>query len=243
MQKNISCLKASYGIDAPIAVRNLIITGVIVAITGFVFFAIVHAVPFAGAVLLIVGCFLLVAAGLLVLSSKFGKFYERELLLDTLKLAGNESVLDVGCGRGLLLNGVAQRLPNGKAFGIDLWQEDDQSGNSPEAALANAKWENVADRVDIRTADMRKLPFPDKSMDAVISSIAIHHVSDKNGRIKAIQEIVRVLKPKGRIAIQDFCNVDEYINTFKELGWNDIKASGFNFMIFPPIRMIIGQKP
>jgi arsenite methyltransferase len=235
--------KANYGIDAPAVVRNMIVAGVIVVSTGFILHAMFHVGLVAETVLLVVGCCLLATAGLLVWSSKLGKFYERERLIDTLRLSGSEHVLDVGCGRGLLVNGVARRLNKGKAFGIDLWQETDQSGNSPKAALANAKAENVTDRVDIRTADMRNLPFPDKSMDAVISSIAIHNVPDKNGREKTIREIVRVLKPKGRIAIQDFCNIDEYVNTFKKLGWNDVESSRLNFMIFPPVRMITGQKP
>ncbi len=110
-------------------------------------------------------------------------------------LAGSEKVVDVGCGRGLLLVGVARRLRDGRAFGVDLWQSIDQSGNTPEATMANAKAEDVAGRVEIRTADMRDLPFHDESMDCGSSSIAIHNVPGEDGRAKAIREIARVLKP------------------------------------------------
>jgi ubiquinone/menaquinone biosynthesis C-methylase UbiE len=207
----------------------------------------VPARPVAGTILLIAGfvsafC-LLLAAGLLVWSSKFGKLLQRERLIDSLGLVGSENVLDIGCGRGLLLNGVARRLPDGRAFGIDLWQKIDQSGNNPEATLANAKAENVAGRVEIRTADMRNLPFPDESMDAVISSIAIHNVPDENGRIKAISEIARVLKSKGRIAIQDLHATGEYVKTLRRLGWKDVELSRANFWIFPPVRIVTGRKP
>ena len=240
--------KADYGIDGPTAVRDLTIAGVIAVIAGLVLYTIIVPTrPVAGTILLVAGfvsafC-LLATAGLMVWSSKSGKLRERERLIDTLELIGNENVLDVGCGRGLLLNGAARSLPNGKAFGIDLWQNIDQSGNSPEATLANAKAENVADRVEIRTADMRNLPFPDQSMDAVISSIAIHNVPDREGRAKAIREIARVLKPKGRLALQDLRNIEEYVKTLRDLGWDDVKPSGLNFMIFPPVRMVLGQKP
>ena len=186
---------------------------------------------------------MLVTAGLMVWSSKVGKLRQRERLIDTLGLTGDESVLDVGCGRGLLLNGVARRLTEGKAFGIDLWQNVDQSGNSQEAATANSEAENVADRVEIRTADMRELPFPDGTMDAVVSSIAIHNVPDKEGRAKAIREIARVLKPKGRVALQDLRCTDEYVETLKGLGWKEVELSGPIFMIFPPVRMVTGRKP
>ena len=43
-------------------------------------------------------------------SSKVGKLRERERLMDALGLRGDETVLDVGCGRGLLLNAAARRL-------------------------------------------------------------------------------------------------------------------------------------
>ena len=178
----------------------------------------------------------------MVWSSKYGKLREREHLIDALGLAGDEKVLDVGCGRGLLLNGVARRLPEGRAFGIDLWQTVDQSGNSPEAALSNSKAENVADRVEVRTADMRGLPFPDGTMDALISSLAIHNVPDRDGRAKAIREIARVLKPKGRLSLQDIRLTDEYVKTLKDLGWRDVKLSGLSFVIFPPIRIVTGRK-
>ncbi len=240
--------KADYGIDAPTAVRTLAVGGMVAIIAGLVLYTMMVPIqPVIGAALSIAGFIsgfcLLVTAGLMIWSSKNGKLREREHLIDALGLVGNEKVLDVGCGRGLLLNGVARRLPKGRAFGIDLWQTVDQSGNSPEAALANSKAENVADRVEVRTADMRDLPFPDGTMDAVISSLAIHNVRDGDGRAKAIREIARVLKPKGRLALQDLHCADEYVKTLKDLGWRDVKISGLSFTIFPPIRIVTGQKP
>ncbi len=240
--------RADYGIDAPTAVRNLTVGGIAGIVAGIVVYAMMVPLrPVTGAILSIAGFIsgfcLLVMAGLMVWSSKYGKLREREHLIDALGLVGNEKVLDVGCGRGLLLNGVARRLPKGRAFGIDLWQTVDQSGNSPEAALANSKAENVADRVEVRTADMRDLPFPDGTMDAVISSLAIHNVRDGDGRAKAIREIARVLKPRGRLALQDLRCIDEYIKTLKDMGWRDVRLSGLSFMIFPPIRIVTGRKP
>ncbi len=72
----------------------------------------------------------------------------------------------------------------------------DQSSNSPEATLANAKAEDIAKFVEVKTGDMRELPFEDQTIDVVVSSLAIHNIPDKEGRsAQAIHEIVRVLKP------------------------------------------------
>ncbi len=240
--------KADYGIDGPAFVRNLTIAGVIAVIVGIVAYAAaMPSRPVARVVLsafvFFIGICMLAKVGSMVRWSKYRKVRERERLIDALELTGSEKVLDVGCGRGLLLNGAARRLPDGKAFGIDLWRGADLSGNGPEAALANAKAENVADRVEIQTADMRDLPFPDGSMDAVISSLAIHNVPGKDGRTKAIREIARVLKPKGRIALQDIFATREYVETLLQLRWKDVRLSAPIFEMLPPLRIVTGRKP
>jgi ubiquinone/menaquinone biosynthesis C-methylase UbiE len=131
-------------------------------------------------------------------SSYYGKFHARDRLLDGLGLAGDETLLDVGCGHGLLLIGAAKRLPRGRAVGIDLWSQVDQGNNSKEATLGNAELEGVADRVEIHTGDMRQMPFADATFDAVVANLAIHNVPSREGRRQAISEIVRVLTPGGR---------------------------------------------
>ena len=103
----------------------------------------------------------------------------RERLLDSIPWRGDERVLDVGCGRGLMLIGAARRLTSGRATGIDLWQSEDQSGNRPETTRSNAAAEGVADRVEILTGDARKLPFEPGTFDFVVSSWALHNLYER----------------------------------------------------------------
>ena len=239
--------RADYGIDAPPVVRNLAVGGAAIVMVGIVFFklaSIPHLLS------LIIGYWGIFAGGSMVFtsifmvwSSKVGKLRKRVMLIDSLQLKGNETVLDIGCGRGLLLNEAAQHLPHGKAIGIDLWQTMDQSGNKPEVTLENARLEGVAERVEIKTGDMRQLPLPDQSVDAVVASLSIHNIPTKEGRVKAIQEIHRVLKPDGQIALLDFQATDEYFAAFRFLGWKDVQRSGLSFWMFPPVRVVSGKKP
>ena len=168
--------------------------------------------------------------------------YEKSLI-NSLALRGTETIVDVGCGRGLLLNAAARQLTTGKVIGIDLWQNADQSGNNPEATLANAQTEGVANFVEVKTGDMRELPFEDRTIDVIVSSLAIHNIPTKEGRAQAIREIVRVLKPNGQIALLDFQCTDEYIQTLQELGWHEAKQSGLQYQMFPPVRVVTGKKP
>jgi arsenite methyltransferase len=239
--------RADYGIDAPPVVRNLAVGGAAIVMVGNLFLKL-SSIPHILA--LIIGYWGIFAGGSMVLmsllmlwSSKVGKLRKRAMLIGSLKLKGNETVLDVGCGRGLLLNEAAKQLPHGKAIGIDLWQTMDQSGNKPEVTLENARAEGVTERVEVKTGDMRELPLPDASVEAVVASLSIHNVPNKEGRAKAIQEIHRVLKPGGQIALLDFMATDEYFATLRSIGWKDVQVSGLSFWMFPPVRVVSGKKP
>lgn len=151
-------------------------------------------------------------------TTRHGKFHEWERILDSLSLRGDEQVLDMGCGRGAVLTAVAKRLTTGRAIGVDLWRSIDQSGNAPEATMANAAVEGVADRILLETSDMRKLPFLDASFDVVVSSLAIHNIPGREGRAAAVRESMRVLRPGGRIAIADIRTTRLYADTLASLG-------------------------
>ena len=163
--------------------------------------------------------------------------------MDLVNLRGDEMVLDVGCGRGLLLNIAAKRLTTGKAVGIDLWQMEDLTDNRPEATLANAEAEGVADRVEVKTGDMQQMPFLDETFDVAVASMSIHNIRDRDGRVRAVREIARVLKPGGRVALQDFQCTEEYAQTLREMGWSNVERSELIATMWPPVRIVTGKKP
>lgn len=152
--------------------------------------------------LAVAGGLLLAQAGSFMHTTLRGKhrIWRREL--DHLDLAGDEQLLDLGCGRGAVLVEAAKRLPAGRAVGADLWTAD-QSGNTPEATMANARAAGVEARVEIRTADMTELPFEDETFDVVTSALAIHNIPTEADRSVALDEAMRVLRPGGRLVIAD----------------------------------------
>ena len=133
----------------------------------------------------------------------------RKQIFDSLALRGDEKILDVGCGSGVLLNEAARRLSTGKATGIDIWAPHSGGGNYA-LLMKNAKAEGVADKIEFKQADVRKLPFGDASFDVIVSSGALHHVGrDYSEHEQAISEMLRVLKPNGQIALMDISHMIE----------------------------------
>ncbi len=238
--------KGDYGIDAPLFIRNLIIAAFVCLIAAlFVLAGLIGTTigDFIGSVLLISFLTSSIAAGYMVWSSKIGKYREREKILDLVPIEGNETLLDVGCGRGLLLNSAARRLFAGEAVGIDIWKKEDQSGNDPDVTRANAEAEGVADRIEILSSDMREIPFRSNHFDIVVSNIAIHNLHSREDREAALREILRVLKPGGRIAISDIRNTTEYVGCLASMRVDDIQTVGPHYGMFPPVRIVTGRKP
>lgn len=171
---------------------------------------------------LLAAAFILAILGAYLHATLRGKFIVWAEILDELKLRGDERILDMGCGRGAVLLMAAQHLTTGRAVGVDLWRRIDQSGNSAAATRRNAVAEGVADRVELHDGDMTALPFEDNSFDLVLSSFAIHNISGRAGRAKAVSEAVRVLRPGGRLLIADVRSTRAYQAELARLGMKDI---------------------
>ncbi len=216
-----------YGIDAPGLVRKFFIVG-----TAALLLALLSSLsPWPGyprgmvaaGVFGLASAYTLGMGSFMVYWSKVVKLRTRDRLLDLIAWTGSESVLDIGCGRGLMLIGAAKRLTTGKALGIDVWQAEDQSNNKPEETLKNARLEGVADRIEVRTSDMRSLGFGDASFDVVVSHLAVHNLSERQDRKVALREMVRVLKPGGAMVLGDIAHHAEYAADLRVRGVQEVR--------------------
>ena len=127
---------------------------------------------------------------------------DRDFLLKQIPWKGNEKVLDVGCGNGILILSAAKQLTTGHAIGVDMWTEN-SGNNTKEVFESNAALEGVQDKVEIHSEDARQLPYENNSFDVVLCGLTMHHLLHDKGAERAINEIIRVLKPNGFLAIYD----------------------------------------
>lgn len=110
------------------------------------------------------------------------------------KIHGGEQILDLGCGAGVdTILAAILAGPDGSAVGVDIvpemiWRAE---SNLKIANVDNASFHNISGE---------NLPFADNRFDVVISNGVINLIPDKKG---ALSEIIRVLKPTGRLMVAD----------------------------------------
>ena len=114
------------------------------------------------------------------------------------ELAGIEpgqTVVDVGCGTGNLSFAVLAAQPSARVTGLD------PDANALRRAARKARRRSVALTLVQGYAD--RIPAEDASLDHVVSSLALHHVDD-DGRIAFARDVLRALRPGGKVTIVDF---------------------------------------
>jgi ubiquinone/menaquinone biosynthesis C-methylase UbiE len=116
--------------------------------------------------------------------------------------SGQGRVLDVGAGSGRALIGLLLARPQATGTALDLYAGYfGIAENTPERTMRNATIAGVASRVETLRADATRMPLPDASYDAAISSYAIDHMG-REGTPKAIREVGRVLKTDGEFLLE-----------------------------------------
>jgi SAM-dependent methyltransferase len=118
-------------------------------------------------------------------------------------LKAGDRVLDVGCGKGFMLHDFAALIPGLVVRGIDI------SSYAIEHAIEDM-------RPHVTVGDAKRLPFPDKSFDVVISINTIHNLP-RHDCGSALREIQRVAR-RGAFVTVDAYRTDE--ERERMLAWN-----------------------
>lgn len=111
------------------------------------------------------------------------------------KLNPNGILVDIGCGAGNLIIKIAQKFPDLSLRAVDI------SPEILEYAKERAIENSVENKIEFKIGTIEDLPFPDNSIDFIVSSLSLHHWLNP---IQAFNEIRRVLKKDGKFVIFDF---------------------------------------
>ena len=185
---------------------------------------------------LILGMFAVAMLSLLLLITWVRKQYSfhgggimdrvHQTVLNYLDFDGNGTFLEVGCGSGPLSIRAALTWPNCKIIGLDYWGAI--YNYSKEICEKNAISEGVGAQCHFQHGDARKLDFPDKSVDAVVSNYVFHNIGGTNKQ-DLILESLRVLKKGGVFAINDsmkpqmYGDMNAFVQKLKDMGYEDVR--------------------
>ena len=100
-------------------------------------------------------------------------------VLARLELAGDETVLDAGCGSGRITEALIERLPRGKAIAVD---------QSP--SMVDAARQRLGSSVDVRVVDLLELDL-EESVDAILSTATFHWIADHDRLFKRLRGALR----------------------------------------------------
>jgi 2-polyprenyl-6-hydroxyphenyl methylase/3-demethylubiquinone-9 3-methyltransferase len=121
------------------------------------------------------------------------------------EIGSNKTVLDIGCGAGILTNALAEK--GHTVHGIDL----------SEMSLQVAKKRDATQSVVYRQASGYSLPYPAQTFDVVCAMDLLEHVEEPQ---KVIAEASRVLKPNGLFFFHTFNrNLLSYLLIIKAVDW------------------------
>ncbi|MCY3764455.1 MAG: ubiquinone/menaquinone biosynthesis methyltransferase [Gemmatimonadetes bacterium] len=117
----------------------------------------------------------------------------RRWTVDALELKAGWWILDLATGTADLGLEAAARDPGVRVVGADL--------SLPMLRLGDKKQKKGAGRMFLLCGDAQRLPFPDARFHAVTIGFGVRNFSDLNG---GLHEVLRVLRPGGRLAVLEF---------------------------------------
>ena len=128
----------------------------------------------------------------IVFKSNFIKTFQQ--LIPRLALSGNEKILEMGAGQGWASVILKNKYPNSYVVASDL---------VPVALNFCTNYEKLLNSyIDEKWAfNCRDIPFEDNQFDRIFTMAAFHHFGENNDYSKTLKEMVRVLKPQGKIML------------------------------------------
>jgi trans-aconitate 2-methyltransferase len=118
-------------------------------------------------------------------------------VLDRLPLAGDETVIDAGCGSGRVTEALLARLPRGRVIAIDASPSMLASARERLGECARAR-DGCPPRVELREGDLLELEV-DEPVDAILSTATFHWIID---HARLFARLHAALRPGGRLVAQ-----------------------------------------
>ena len=122
-------------------------------------------------------------------------YFSNKAVFNVINPIDGETILDIGCGTGILLNQLYKTMKNLKLYGLDI-----------SSGMVNVSKSKLGRNATICQGTADTLPYPDNFFNCVTCATSFHHYQNPE---RSICEMLRVLIPGGRLII-----LDPYIDGF-----------------------------
>ena len=152
-----------------------------------------------------------------------GKFYRT--ILEEVKRANPSSILDVGCGPGIIIRMIASEIK-----GADLYCIDPSESMIARANRRLARYSSSG-RVHARTGSSRDIPF-ERKYDMIITSLSYHHWKDRE---ESLPYLLEKLSDNGVLSIFEM-NGDNMKGLYRAGRGHSLSEDYANSLEFPGYR-------
>ncbi|TYK66819.1 class I SAM-dependent methyltransferase [Colwellia echini] len=138
-------------------------------------------------------------------SQLVGHLDSLELLVQMSQVDLNSNVLDVASGPGLVATEFSKKCKNVECLDLTPAMLKQAKNRASEANILN---------MSFREGDAMNLPYEDNSFDVVLTRYSFHHFLTPE---KALQEMIRVCKPGGRVVVADVAIEQRFMEQFNHI--------------------------
>lgn len=164
------------------------------------------------------------------ISDWFNKKWGVKSLLEWIQVTKASRILELGCGKGTTTFCIAQKFPDASIIALDY--------DAKQIELARKSY--YLSKVNFVVGDAEKLTYKDNSFDLIIEILSLHHMENWQ---KAIQEIYRVLKPKGYFLLKDMhtsfhgkISMKKYITEMEKEGFIVLRTKGKRYFMVEAVK-------
>lgn len=141
---------------------------------------------------------------------------------------GGRTLLDIGCGSGVISIKAAKKFPDAAVTGVDYWGKG--WDYAKQQCERNAELEGVKERITFQNGDAGNLNFPDAAFDGAISNFVFHEVRTQPDKRQVVKEALRVIKKGGSFSFHDlfldrslYGNIDDMLEELRREGITQIQ--------------------